>query len=230
MNSIKYILFFSIIISLLFPLKHSVLDFVFGQMINDSSVNSFNNNNNSIPSQSTIEPTIKPKVDVIIEGTPSDDKIKGGDGDDTIDGGDGYDMLYGGRGDDKIDGGNGNDTINGEFGNDRLKGGDGNDKITGERGNDKLEGGKGDDKLFGGKNDDELDGGKGNDTADGGEGADELIGGAGADTFVCDQFDTIIDFNSAEGDKIIGQCTAEDHAKPTLSQGSLPLSSSSNKK
>src|SRR5215204_4004132 len=167
MNSIKYILFFSIIISLLFPLEHSVLDFVSGQMINDSSVNSFNNNNNSIPSQSTIEPTIKPKVDVIIEGTLSDDKIKGGDGDD---------------------------------------------------------------KLFGGKNDDELDGGKGNDTIDGGEGADELIGGAGADTFVCDQFDTIIDFNSAEGDKIIGQCTAQDHAKPTLSQGNLPLSSSSNKK
>jgi Ca2+-binding RTX toxin-like protein len=220
MNSIKYILFFSIIISLLFPLKHSVLDFVFGQMINDSSVNSFNNNNNSIPSQSTIEPTIKPKVDVIIEGTPSDDKIKGGDGDDTIDGGDGYDMLYGGRGDDKIDGGNGNDTINGEFGNDRLKGGDGNDKITGERGNDKLEGGKGDDKLFGGKNDDELDGGKG---------TDELIGGPGADTFVCDQFDTIIDFNSDEGDKIIGQCTAEDQAKPILSQGNIPLSSSNKK-
>jgi len=179
---------------LLFPLEHSVLDFVSGQMINDSSVNSFNNNNNSIPSQSTIEPTIKPKVDVIIEGTLSDDKIKGGDGDDTIDGGDGDDMLYG------------------------------------ERGNDKLEGGKGDDKLFGGKNDDELDGGKGNDTVDGGEGADELIGGVGADTFVCDQFDTIIDFNSDEGDKIIGECTAEDHAKPTLSQGNLPLSSSSNKK
>src|SRR5215207_6963277 len=120
MNSIRYMLFFSLIISLLFPLEHSILDFVSGQMINDSSVNSFNNNNNSIPSQSTIEPTIKPKVDVIIEGTLSDDKIKGGDGDDTIDGGDGDDMLYGGNGD---------DTINGEFGNDKLKGGDGNDKI-----------------------------------------------------------------------------------------------------
>src|SRR5215210_1827476 len=212
MNSIKYILFLPLIISLLFPLEHSVLDFVSGQMINDSSVNSFNNNNNSIPSQSTIEPTIKPKVDVIIEGTLSDDKIKGGDGDDTI------------------DGGNGDDTINGEFGNDKLKGGDGNDKITGERGNDKLEGGKGDDKLFGGKNDDKLDGGKGNDTTDGGEGADELIGGPGADTFVCDQFDTIIDFNSDEGDKIIGECTAEDHAKPILSQGNIPLSSSSSNK
>src|SRR5829696_5732395 len=176
MNSIREFLFLPLIISLLFPLEPSVLDFVSGQMLNDSSVNSFNNNNNSIPPQSTIEPTIKPKVDVLIEGTPGDDKIKGGDGDDTIDGGDGDDTLYGGRGNDK------------------------------------------------------LEGGKGNDTVDGGEGADELIGGVGADTFVCDQFDTIIDFNSDEGDKIIGQCTAQDHAKPTLSQGNLPLSSSSNKK
>ena len=223
MNGIQYILFLLLIISLLFHMENSLLDFVSGQMINDSNVNSFNNN--SIPSQSTIEPTIKPKVDVIIEGTPSDDKIKGGEGDDTIEGGDGFDMLYGGRGDDKIDGGNGDDTINGEFGNDKLKGGDGNDKISGERGNDKIEGGKGDDRLFGGKNDDELDGGKGNDTTDGGEGADELIGGPGADTFTCDQFDTIIDFNSDEGDKIIGGCTAEDHAKPT-SPENLPLSSS----
>ena len=76
MNSLIYILFFSIIISLGFPLEHSVLDFVSGQMINDSSVNSFNNNNNLNPSQSTIEPTIKPKVDVTIEGTLNDDKIK----------------------------------------------------------------------------------------------------------------------------------------------------------
>ena len=194
MNSVREFLFLPLIISLLFPLEPSVLDFVSGQMLNDSSVNSFNNNNNSIPPQSTIEPTIKPKVDVLIEGTPGDDKIKGGDGDDTIDGSDGDDTLYGGRG------------------------------------NDKLEGGKGDDKLFGGKNDDELDGGKGNDTVDGGEGADELIGGVGADTFVCDQFDTIIDFNSDEGDKIIGECTAEDHAKPTSSVENLPLSFSSNKK
>src|SRR5215217_947057 len=62
--------------------------------------------------------------------------------------------------------------------------------------------------------DDKIKGGDGNDTTDGGEGADELIGGLGADTFICDQFDIIIDFNSNEGDKIIG-CTAEDLAKPT---------------
>ena len=89
MTGIRYFLFLPFVISLLFPLEHSVLDFVSGQMINDSSVNSFNNNNNLNPSQSTIEPTIKPKVDVTIEGTLNDDKIKGGDGDDTIDGGEG---------------------------------------------------------------------------------------------------------------------------------------------
>ena len=223
MNFIQCILFLILIISLLFHIDNSVIDFVSGQMTNGSNINSLNNN--PIPSQSTIEPTIKPKVDVIIEGTLNDDKIKGGDGDDTINGGDGSDTLYGGRGNDKIDGGMGNDTINGEFGNDKLKGGDGNDKITGERGNDKIDGGKGDDKLSGGKNDDKLDGGKGNDTADGGEGADELTGGPGADTFTCDQFDIIIDFNSDEGDKIIGECTAEDHAKPIPVENS-PFSSS----
>ena len=222
MNFIQYILFLILIISLLFHIENSVIDFVSGQMTNGSNINSLNNN--PIPSQSTIEPTIKPKVDVIIEGTLNDDKIKGGDGDDTINGGDGLDTLYGGRGDDKIDGGMGNDTINGEFGNDKLKGGDGNDKITGERGNDKIDGGKGDDKLFGGKNDDKLDGGKGNDTADGGEGADELTGGPGADTFTCDQFDIIIDFNSDEGDKIIGECTEK--IMQTYSVENSPLSSS----
>jgi len=223
MNYLQYILFLVLILSLLFQMENSIIDVVSGQMTTGSNVNSLNNN--SISSQSTIEPTIKPKVDVIIEGTLNDDKIKGGDGDDTINGGDGLDTLYGGRGNDKIDGGIGDDTINGEFGNDKLKGGDGNDKITGERGNDKIDGGKGDDKLFGGKNDDKLDGGKGKDTADGGEGADELIGGLGADTFTCDQFDIIIDFNSDEGDKIIGECKAEDHAEPTPVDN-LPLSSS----
>jgi hypothetical protein len=59
MNNIRYILFLSLIISLLFPLKHYIFNFV--------------------SAQSTVEPTIKPKVDVIIEGTINDDKIKGGD-------------------------------------------------------------------------------------------------------------------------------------------------------
>ena len=95
MNFIQCILFLILIISLLFHIDNSVIDFVSGQMTNGSNINSLNNN--PIRSQSPIEPTIKPKVDVIIEGTLNDDKIKGGDGDDTITGGDGSDTFTGER-------------------------------------------------------------------------------------------------------------------------------------
>jgi hypothetical protein len=40
-----------------------------------------------------------------------------------------------------------------------------------------------------------------------------MAGGLGNDTFICDQFDTIIDFNLNEGDKIVGQCSTNDLAK-----------------
>ena len=36
-----------------------------------------------------------------------------------------------------------------------------------------------------------------------------MIGGFGHDTFVCDQFDKLIDFNQYEGDEIIGSCLEE---------------------
>ncbi|HSL13043.1 MAG TPA: hypothetical protein VK882_02195 [Nitrososphaeraceae archaeon] len=77
--------------------------------------------------------------------------------------------------------------------------------FCGERGDDKLYGGKGNDKLHGGRGDDELDGG---------EGSDILTGGRGADTFICDSADTITDYNSAEGDKIIGECSVVDESFP----------------
>jgi Ca2+-binding RTX toxin-like protein len=222
---IHYTLFLFIILTLLLlPIQYLTLPTTNGQIENNqSSVNSSfspssdTNSTKTITSfQSMNKPTttVKPKVDVTIEGTPNDDKIKGGTGDDTINGNEGYDTLYGGRGNDKINGGKGDDIINGEFGNDKLKGEEGNDRISGERDNDKIDGGKGDDKLYGGKGDDAIDGGGGNDRLDGGEGVDKLTGGPGVDTFICDQFDTIIDFNTDEGDKIIG-CTAEDQAKPT---------------
>ncbi|WP_276330736.1 type I secretion C-terminal target domain-containing protein [Lonsdalea britannica] len=82
-------------------------------------------------------------------------------------------------------------------GNDTISGGSGNDILYGQGGNDNLDGGLGDDILYGGTGDDVLRGGVGNDT---------LIGGSGADTFVWKAgdtgFDTIKDFNPAEGDRI----------------------------
>jgi Ca2+-binding RTX toxin-like protein len=217
------IFFFSIIISLILPIQYPALSIASGQIednyLNKNTSSPSDSHSTNITSYQSMGKSNmpKPKVDVTIEGTLNDDKIKGGEGDDTIDGKEGYDTLHGGRGNDKINGGVGNDVINGEFGNDKLKGGEGNDRISGERDNDKIEGGIGDDKLYGGRGDDELDGGKGNDTLDGGEGSDKLNGGQGGDTFNCDQFDIVIDFNTDEDDKIIG-CTAEDHAKPITTQ------------
>lgn len=102
---------------------------------------------------------------------------------------------------DKIQGLEGNDTIIGLSGNDLLFGGVGNDRVNGNEGNDHLNGGTGNDRV---------DGGDGNDTIIGGAGTDKLTGGAGADVFEflaqTDSFgterDIILDFNSAEGDKI----------------------------
>jgi len=82
--------------------------------------------------------------------------------------------------------------------------------MDGGKGEDKLKGGDGNDNLRGNEGDDEIDGGKADDLIDGGEGNDELKGGKGADRFVCDMGDKIIDYNSLENDKIVGQCKYED--------------------
>jgi len=39
-----------------------------------------------------------------------------------------------------------------------------------------------------------------------------LKGGKGADTFICDLADKISDFNSAEDDEKLGQCSVVDEA------------------
>ncbi|MBD2517377.1 FG-GAP repeat protein [Nostoc sp. FACHB-973] len=88
-----------------------------------------------------------------------------------------------------------------------------NDVINGQGGNDIINGNNGDDLLRGGEGDDILIGGQGNDTVVGGKGNDVLIGGVGADFFAYNsdgEFttavfgqDTITDFNSSEGDKIV---------------------------
>ncbi|MHC5736640.1 hypothetical protein [Nostoc sp.] len=79
-----------------------------------------------------------------------------------------------------------------------------NDVINGQGGNDKIDGKSGNDYLRGGAGNDTLVGGAGNDT---------LIGGAGADRFLYNTnaafafsavgVDTITDFNSSQGDKIL---------------------------
>ncbi|MBN3949127.1 MAG: FG-GAP repeat protein [Nostoc sp. NMS7] len=79
-----------------------------------------------------------------------------------------------------------------------------NDVINGQGGNDKIDGKSGNDYLRGGAGNDTLIGGAGNDT---------LVGDAGADRFLYNTnaafdgsaigVDTISDFNSCQGDKII---------------------------
>ncbi|MGB9167385.1 MAG: hypothetical protein WCB31_00490 [Nitrososphaeraceae archaeon] len=109
-------------------------------IIENEAVNSVNTSNSN--SYGTI------KVDVIIEGTVNNDKIRGGEGND------------------EILGGGGDDLLSGMTGNDRLKGDQGDDTLMGDEGDDELDGGLGAD---------ELDGGPGADELDGGEGADKYI-------------------------------------------------------
>ena len=81
---------------------------------------------------------------------------------------------------------------------------DGNDVINGDAGDDYAEGGLGNDSISGGVDNDTLLGQAGADTIGGGTGFDYLYGGTEADVFVCkgDSYDTVWDFNAAEGDKV----------------------------
>src|SRR5215217_4070447 len=194
MIKILYLLSLGVIISLiLLSLEYSPKKFANGQMQKESSIIVYDDNNSEHYSvlDDPNNTLLKPKVDVSIEGTPNNDQIKGGEGDDQIDGNEGNDILYG------------------EDGNDQIKEGDGNDRISGGIGNDKIEGEKGNDKLFGEEGHNLLDGGEGNDVILGGRGIDMMIGGRGTDTFICDQFDILVDFNRYEGDQIIGSCSVE---------------------
>ena len=60
-------------------------------------------------------------------------------------------------------------------------------------------------------------GDEGSDILNGGEGADMMAGGIDNDTFICDSFDFIIDFNSQQGDKTVGQCSHLDQAEKEIS-------------
>lgn len=79
-----------------------------------------------------------------------------------------------------------------------------NDVINGQGGNDRLNGLSGDDILRGGEGNDHLNGGAGNDQLAGGAGADRFIFASGQ-AFKLDDLgvDKIVDFSSADGDKLV---------------------------
>ncbi len=132
--------------------------------------------------------------------------LQGGFGNDTLMGGAGFDNLQGNQGDDSLSGGAGDDYVVGGKDNDQQFGDDGDDIVWGNLGNDTLDGGNGNDQVRGGQGDDSLSGGLGDDFISGDRGNDTESGGAGADifhTFSGAGVDRVLDFNLAEGDRVM---------------------------
>jgi hypothetical protein len=114
-------------------------------------------------------------------------------------------MLVGTPGPDTLAGGPGADTLTALEGTDSLRGEAGDDLLSGNRGPDGVDGGDGQDTIHGGRGPDVLYGGAGNDWIVGELGDDTAAGGPGADRFVVGQgpgSDVILDFSSADGDRI----------------------------
>ncbi|MEM8721637.1 MAG: calcium-binding protein [Cyanobacteria bacterium P01_G01_bin.39] len=134
----------------------------------------------------------------IINGTIYNDSLIGTSVDDDI---------FGDFGNDTLNGLGGDDLLDGYTGNDSLFGGTGDDILLGYTGNDSLLGGAGSDVIAGEAGDDILNG-YGNTNWE----YDTLSGGYGADTFILGNvfgafyeqagFATVIDFESAAGDKL----------------------------
>jgi len=132
--------------------------------------------------------------------------LRGNEGNDSIVGGSGFDDINGNMGDDTGSGGLGDDWVVGGKDNDRLAGGDGRDIVYGNLGADTGDGGAGDDTVRGGQQDDVLIGGPGNDWLSGDRDNDTITGGDGADifhTFGEAGIDRVLDFNRAEGDRVL---------------------------
>jgi Ca2+-binding RTX toxin-like protein len=139
------------------------------------------------------------------------ENARGGSGNDTLMGNGVANILGGGDGNDRLLGGGGNDTLTGGAGVDRMIGGAADDSVYGGVGNDILAGAAGNDLLRGDDGADRLNGGAGDDVLNGAAGQDFLTGGTGADSFLFGAgqtsadhalADTILDFDSAGGDRI----------------------------
>lgn len=142
--------------------------------------------------------------------------LRGEEGNDSIVGGHGFDDIHGNQGADTALGGRGNDWVVGGQHNDLLSGGYDHDIVYGNMGNDTLYGDNepglfgieltGADTIRGGQGDDSIEGNAGNDLIWGDRGNDTISGGAGADTFAIFSgggIDRILDFNAAQGDRVV---------------------------
>jgi Ca2+-binding RTX toxin-like protein len=141
-----------------------------------------------------------------IYGGSTTSVLRGEDGNDVIYAQHGFNDVNGNAGDDTIYGGDGNDWLVGGRGNDQINGGSGAQILYGNLGDDTLIGGSGGDTIRGGQGDDVITGGAGNDWISGDLGNDTVTGGAGADifhTFAGAGIDRVLDFNSAEGDRVM---------------------------
>lgn len=142
----------------------------------------------------------------VLKGGPITSYMRGNDGDDLLIGGVGFDDANGNAGNDTLRGGLGDDWVVGGKDNDLLFGDDGADLVYGNLGDDTCNGGAGADTLRGGQQDDVIYGGDGADYLSGDRGNDTLVGGAGADvfhSFADADLDLIMDFDAAQGDRIV---------------------------
>jgi serralysin len=143
--------------------------------------------------------------DDLIQGRAGQDYIRGEAGNDRLIGGADFDDINGNTGSDTASGGEGDDWVVGGQDNDSLVGEAGGDIVYGNLGADTCDGGDGADLIRGGQGDDSLSGGAGADFLSGDRGADTMAGGAGADlfnTFAGAGFDRVLDFSSADGDRV----------------------------
>lgn len=132
--------------------------------------------------------------------------VSAGAGDDLMYGGPAFDYLQGNSGRDRAYGGGGDDWVVGGKDDDDLAGDAGADLVYGNLGNDTCDGGDGADVVRGGQDNDVLRGGTGNDYMSGDKGEDTIAGGTGADvfhTFGEAGMDRVVDFNLAEGDRVL---------------------------